>query len=128
VDEIDAREVRRLAADHGAVAVATAAAVAEGEPRPVLSTEARETLARYRSGIESAPVFPLTGADLVRRGIPPGPEIGRILAEARQAWMQAGCPPGPPPSAQDREADARAHPQAEREADTPAPVGRTAPE
>jgi poly(A) polymerase len=33
-----------------------------------------------------APVFPLSGADLLALGVPEGRELGRILAQVRQAW------------------------------------------
>jgi hypothetical protein len=39
-----------------------------------------------------APVFPVTGADLVARGVSPGPWIGRALAAARKDWLARGCP------------------------------------
>ena len=34
--------------------------------------------------------FPLRGEDLVARGVPPGPEVGRRLAELRSWWMAGG--------------------------------------
>ena len=62
-----------------------------GEPRPTLSPGASEEITRLRaSGVD--PVFPLVGADLVRKGIAPGRAIGRGLAEARAEWLAAGCP------------------------------------
>lgn len=33
------------------------------------------------------PVFPLRGADVVALGVPPGPDVGRILAAAEQEWI-----------------------------------------
>lgn len=39
------------------------------------------------------PVFPLQGADVVARGVTPGPEVGGILAEVETAWMAADFPP-----------------------------------
>jgi poly(A) polymerase len=33
-----------------------------------------------------APAFPLHGEDLLALGVPPGPGLGRILAEVRAAW------------------------------------------
>jgi poly(A) polymerase len=41
---------------------------------------------------EEVPKFPLQGADVVTRGVPPGPEVGRILAEAEARWIAAGLP------------------------------------
>jgi poly(A) polymerase len=37
------------------------------------------------------PKFPLQGRDLVASGMPPGPEIGRLLARLRDWWLQGGC-------------------------------------
>ena len=36
---------------------------------------------------EPVPVFPVKGADLVARGLRPGPEIGRRLAEMENRWI-----------------------------------------
>lgn len=36
----------------------------------------------------TAPVFPLTGEDLVRAGIPQGPEIGRLLSAVEEWWIE----------------------------------------
>jgi len=36
--------------------------------------------------------FPLTGAAVLRAGAAPGPQVGRILAELREAWIAAGAP------------------------------------
>ena len=33
----------------------------------------------------------LTAQNLVERGIPKGPKVGEILAQARQAWLAEGC-------------------------------------
>ncbi len=53
--------------------------------------DGREALERFRSGNEPVPVFPLRGADLVEAGVPKGPQVGEILARARQAWLAEGC-------------------------------------
>ncbi len=39
-----------------------------------------------------APRFPFSGRDVLALGIPPGPEVGRLLARARARWLAAGCP------------------------------------
>ena len=39
-----------------------------------------------------APVFPLKGADFMKRGVPQGPALGAALAAAEQAWIAAGFP------------------------------------
>jgi tRNA nucleotidyltransferase/poly(A) polymerase len=89
---IDAPEMRRLAFSLGTVPLVECLAVLEGEPRPALSTDGQELRRRYEAGQEDAPVFPLSGRELVAQGISPGPELGRRLAEARDAWLKAGCP------------------------------------
>ena len=33
--------------------------------------------------------FPIGGADLLALGVPPGPELGRMLADVRRAWEEA---------------------------------------
>ena len=89
---LGAGTIRRLAAEHGAEAIARTAAIVAGEPRPVLAGDARAQLGRYADGSEAVPTFRLTGADLVRAGLAPGPEVGRRLAAARAAWLEDGCP------------------------------------
>ena len=34
----------------------------------------------------------MRGADFLEAGVPKGPQIGVLLARARQAWLEAGCP------------------------------------
>ncbi|MBB3017837.1 poly(A) polymerase [Microvirga lupini] len=88
---LDAGAIRRLVADHEPEALGVVLAATAGEPSPVVHEEAREALARYRSGAEPVPVFPLRGADLIEGGVPKGPKIGEMLARARQAWLAEGC-------------------------------------
>jgi len=88
---LDAAAVRRLAADHQVETLAVVLAATTGEPFPIVHADAREALDRFRSGTEPVPVFPLRGADLVEGGIPKGPRIGELLAQARQAWLAEGC-------------------------------------
>ncbi|MGC1095093.1 MAG: CCA tRNA nucleotidyltransferase [Pseudolabrys sp.] len=38
----------------------------------------------------TAPVFPLKGADFMKRGVPQGPALGAAIAAAEQAWIGAG--------------------------------------
>lgn len=40
------------------------------------------------------PPFLPTGKDVIGLGIPPGPQVGRVLEAARHAWIEAGCPDG----------------------------------
>ena len=49
--------------------------------------------ARFRERLLAmpAPVFPLQGRDALAMGVPPGPSVGRLLAQIRQWWMEGGC-------------------------------------
>lgn len=38
----------------------------------------------------NAPVFPVTGADLIAQGLNPGPELGRTLEKMEQDWIDHG--------------------------------------
>ncbi|WP_083656655.1 CCA tRNA nucleotidyltransferase [Mongoliimonas terrestris] len=38
----------------------------------------------------TAPAFPVTGADLIREGIAPGPDLGRALKAREAAWIEDG--------------------------------------
>jgi poly(A) polymerase len=40
----------------------------------------------------SAPKFPLKAADFLARGIAQGPQLGRVLGSAEDAWLAAGFP------------------------------------
>jgi poly(A) polymerase len=91
---LDAIAVRRLVAEHGITASSHALTALAGEPQPVLREDARTMLAHFRDGSEAVPVFPLRGSDLLKRGIQPGPQMGQLLARARQAWLNDGCPTG----------------------------------
>ena len=39
------------------------------------------------------PEFPITGADVLARGIPEGPEVGRLLREAEEWWIERDFAP-----------------------------------
>ena len=43
----------------------------------------------------TAPRFPLKAADLIRRGLEKGPDLGRALRAAEQAWIDADFPKDP---------------------------------
>ncbi|MDJ1159325.1 CCA tRNA nucleotidyltransferase [Chelatococcus sp. SYSU_G07232] len=91
-EALDARAVRRLAVGHGLLALSDTLAILDGEPLPRLTPEGSALLARFRQGAEAPPVFPLGGADVVATGVPKGPRVGRILAEAEARWLDADCP------------------------------------
>lgn len=94
LETIDESRLRGLAALHGAPNLELAFTALGGGSRPTLTAEAGDLLGRMARGEVAAPVFPLTGADLVAHGIPPGREIGRRLGRARALWLEAGCPEG----------------------------------
>jgi tRNA nucleotidyltransferase/poly(A) polymerase len=73
----------RLALDLGAPAASLALA---------LEAQDRRDLEVLQQRLHALPAFPLTGSDLLVRGLRPGPAIGRVLAQARDAWTEAGCP------------------------------------
>ena len=80
----DAAALRRALADETAeVLVARSWLAQDGQP----GWDA------LRERIEATPVpaFPLRGRDLLALGLRPGPELGRLLAAARDWWRQGGC-------------------------------------
>ena len=82
--------LRTLAYRHGVAAVRDglrlAAARAGAWPLPPEAARAARVLD------EPLPRCPWSGADLLARGIPAGPQIGRILSRAEAAWVAAGFP------------------------------------
>ena len=46
------------------------------------------------AGSWTPPSFPLGGADLLARGVRPGPELGRLLEAVRRWWEEADFAPG----------------------------------
>jgi len=48
---------------------------------------------RTRLQTTPRPIFPLAGRDAVQLGIPPGPEVGRLLEAVRIWWQDEGCIP-----------------------------------
>lgn len=85
------KDVRVLASVHGGRMVGETLAILAGEPRPRPDEAAVAEAARLADGAGD-PVFPLTGGDLVREGLPPGRAIGKGLAAAKAEWLALGCP------------------------------------
>ncbi|MGC1575360.1 MAG: CCA tRNA nucleotidyltransferase [Beijerinckiaceae bacterium] len=79
------REIARLVLDHGAESVRIALAIELAGSGNASVAE----LSRFASAI---PPFPFSGADLLKRGMAAGPEVGRLLAQAREDWINEGCP------------------------------------
>jgi tRNA nucleotidyltransferase/poly(A) polymerase len=88
---LDRAEARRLAVLHGTEPLLEALSIIAGEPLPIVSEDGAAQIEAFRAGAD-APVFGLTGSDLIRDGVDPGPELGRRLAEAKRAWLDSGCP------------------------------------
>jgi len=44
--------------------------------------------------LPSPPVFLIKGEDIVKAGVRPGPEIGRLLHQVEDRWIGAGFPEG----------------------------------
>lgn len=83
--------MRGLASVHGPAMVAEVLRALDGEPRPRVEPAARATLDDLAATGER-PALPLSGGDLVARGVPPGPAVGAGLSAARALWLSEGCP------------------------------------
>lgn len=88
---LDAAEVPALVAEYGAVPSRAVLRILDGEPRPLVTPGARIALDRIAQA-GTRPILPVTGADLVARGVPPGPGVGVALRAARSRWLAEGCP------------------------------------
>ncbi|MBV9567678.1 MAG: CCA tRNA nucleotidyltransferase [Hyphomicrobiales bacterium] len=97
-------EVARLVLERGARSVRIVLALEGALARSDRITE----LSRFANAV---PSFPLSGSDLLKRGIPAGPEVGRLLALAREDWIREGCPLEKPALASilDRAAERKTH-------------------
>jgi hypothetical protein len=78
----------------GARAAADALALAHAES--AAATDDADWLAAARYLEETpAPAFPIRGADLIARGVPPGKELGEALKALQAEWIRAGFPRDP---------------------------------
>lgn len=89
---IAAGAMTALVAVHDTLPLADALAAMDVHERPSITKEGLAILEAVRGGSLARPVFPLTGADLVARGVAPGPALGRGLNAARTVWLESGCP------------------------------------
>lgn len=87
-------DIRRLAADWPVTVILAVVRATTGEPAPKIEADALKLLERFASGTEPVPVFPVRGADFVARGVAKGPEVGRLMEQARALWLRDGCPVG----------------------------------
>lgn len=44
---------------------------------------------------DQVPVLPVSGKDLIAKGLQPGPEIGKLIATFEKRWLDAGAPNDP---------------------------------
>ncbi len=65
-----------------AIDLAWMAEAADGQCRDALRQRIMET---------PRPVFPLQGRDALAAGVPPGPQMGKVLARTRAWWLEGGC-------------------------------------
>ena len=87
----DEAALRRHLFLHGEIATRDALALAFAEAR-VAVDDAGWRAARSELATLQTPVFPYRAADLMERGVPPGPMLGAKLAALRKLWMEAGFP------------------------------------
>ncbi|MEM9014426.1 MAG: CCA tRNA nucleotidyltransferase [Pseudomonadota bacterium] len=88
-DIVDDRSVRRLIYQAGEEIVlqSTQYAVALQQVEAGRANEWREIVANW-----SCPEFPISGKDLIARGMSPGPDIGRKLAAIEAQWIEDDFP------------------------------------
>ena len=86
--DLDDAGLRRLLADAAPDLLCGRAWLAEASSTD--DAAAWSTLRRRLADLPR-PVFPLAGRDVLGCGIPPGPEVGRLLAVTRDWWRAGGC-------------------------------------
>ena len=89
---MDDADLVRLLANDPADLLCGRAWLAQGRAQD--SDDAAWEALRRRLASLPMPVFPLAGRDVVACGIPPGREVGRLLAQARDWWLGGGCVAG----------------------------------
>lgn len=83
--------LRRHLFVHGQAATRDALALAFAEARTDVDDAAWRATRAGLAGLET-PVFPYRAADLMERGVAPGPALGAKLAALRKLWMEAEFP------------------------------------
>jgi poly(A) polymerase len=84
----DLAALRHLAHEVGADAVAGALVLLTASSGPDSGNRTGALIAE----LEQTPPFLLTGRDVMALGVAPGPQVGRVLQQARHDWADAGCP------------------------------------
>jgi poly(A) polymerase len=90
---IDEQSARRITYRRGSDA-SRRLALAVGAIEPARGTEAIRLLETAMSW--PAPKLPVAGADLIHLGMKPGREVGRVLAELENWWVENDFPPAEP--------------------------------
>ncbi|WP_420101362.1 CCA tRNA nucleotidyltransferase [Bosea sp. (in: a-proteobacteria)] len=80
--------LRHLADATGADAVAAALVLLNASA----GRDAGEAVQRSIAELAGTPPFLPGGKDVMALGVAPGPRVGQVLAAARAAWIEAGCP------------------------------------
>ncbi len=84
----DARGLRALAHRHGIEALRDGLALAAARPSGPGDSPPVDWVAPWRSAADSRPPrFPLSGRDVLATGIRPGPQIGALLADLENWWI-----------------------------------------
>jgi poly(A) polymerase len=79
---------------HGRRAACDALSLAHAQSGASADDAAWTSAARFLADTPE-PRMPFGGADLIRRGIPPGKAVGEVLKRLQAAWIRAGFPDAP---------------------------------
>ena len=88
MQDLDADQVIRVAIyKHGSISTGQAFLIelAQGSIKKIYAPKALKIIKTWK-----APKFPITGADLKKTGIKPGPEMGKMLRELEARWVEDG--------------------------------------
>ncbi len=88
---LDEKALRVFHYRHGRQAAMDAVRLAWSDGRAGLAASHWRAVLAFVTN-EPEKKLPVRGADLIARGIPPGPAIGKALAEIEQRWVGAGFP------------------------------------
>lgn len=87
-------DLRALLFDYGRNAALDGLVLAQAESRA--SADSADWTSAYAFLRDTPePRLPFTGADLLARGVPPGPTVGATLKRLQAAWIRAGFPREP---------------------------------
>lgn len=88
VDAADSRRLAYLAGRQGAEDALRLRAAQSGASADALA----DRLESIRLAASGLPGNPFTSADALKRGVPPGPRMGRVLKRAEALWLAEGLP------------------------------------